>query len=405
LRIRGLQSAYFGRVCGVYDEQAGKIYRSFLENRFIRQLRDVSVPEFTDYPIPKNMKSKKTSWTVLPLERDLGTYKAVWDKLNSELYDSNPYFDSKFIEPLLTHFSTGNERLCIHRQGADIDGLVIVTSHHQRKWSLFLPAQAQIAPVLVRYTENLRNLLHSLPGLSLGLDLVRQDPLYNLFSGTIQDLLWSYEPHAHTMSISLDGEFQDYVVSRSGKFRNNHSRRLRKTQEVGLAIHTKRLTESEQMKEAITRFGNMETMGWKGAQGTAVHSDNIQGRFYIDVMRNFSMYDKGSVYELYFNDVLVAMQLCIASQSMLVMLKTTYDESQASFAPGRLLLYFLLEEEFAAKRVQMIEFYTNADSNELTWSTHDRWISDYLLLRNKFIREIFQKTKQLRHRFRGVSIL
>jgi hypothetical protein len=80
--------------------------------------------------------SKKSGWIIHPLEGGLGTYKETWDKLNSELYASNPYFDSNFIEPMLTYFTTGEEKLCIHRQGDDIDGLVIVSPSGLAKWSI-----------------------------------------------------------------------------------------------------------------------------------------------------------------------------------------------------------------------------------------------------------------------------
>ncbi len=105
-----------------------------------------------------------------------------------------------------------------------------------------------------------------------------------------------------------------------------------------MAIRIGQVTKLEEMKVAITRFGIMEMMGWKGTGGTAVHSDNVQGHFYIDVMRNFAKRGKASIYELYFNDILVAMQLCIASPNMLILLKTTYNESQSSFP--RSVCYF-----------------------------------------------------------------
>ncbi len=89
--------------------------------------------------------SKKSGWIIHPLEGGLGTYKETWDKLNAELYASNPYFDSNFIEPMLTYFTTGEEKLCIHRQGDDIDGLVIVSPSGLAKWSIFMSSQAQIA--------------------------------------------------------------------------------------------------------------------------------------------------------------------------------------------------------------------------------------------------------------------
>jgi len=347
--------------------------------------------------------SKKSSWIIHPLEGGLGTYKETWDKLNAELYASNPYFDSNFIEPMLTYFTTGEERLCIHHQGDDIDGLVIVSPSGPSKWSIFTPSQAQITPLLLRYPEDLQNLFFSLPGFTLGLDILCQDPLYSPLPGVLQDLLWNPIPHAHTMSVSLDGNFNEYLATRSKGFRNNITRRFKKVQDAGLAIHIEKVTKSEEMKAAITRFGNMETMGWKRTSGTAVHADNVQGRFYIDVMRNFAKRGKASIYELYFNEILVAMEVCIASSNMLILLKTTHNESQSSFSPGRLLLYLLLEEQFATKHVKEVEFYTHADINELAWATHDRWINHHFLLRNRLVGSAYQVVRQLNDRLHGRS--
>ncbi len=74
-----------------------------------------------------NKTTNKWGWSIYPLEKSLGVYKESWDKLNTELYASNPYFDSNFIEPMLAYFSTGEERLCVHRKEAEIDGLIIVS--------------------------------------------------------------------------------------------------------------------------------------------------------------------------------------------------------------------------------------------------------------------------------------
>jgi len=152
------------------------------------------------------------------------------------------------------------------------------------------------------------------------------------------------------------------------------------------------------MQSAIARFGEMESAGWKGRSGSAVHAGNVQGRFYGDVLRRFAESGRATVYELYFNDDLVAMQLCISSPGMLLLLKTTYDERQSALSPGRLLLYALLEREFSDKRLREVEFYTNADSEQLAWATHDRWISHYLLFRNRFALLAYQRLKQLNNR-------
>jgi len=142
--------------------------------------------QWLQYRGEMKLLSKKWGWIIHPLEGGLGTYKETWDKLNAELYTSNPYFDSNFIEPMLTYFTSGEERLCTHRQGDDIDGLVIISPSRPTKRSIFMSSQAQITPLLLCYPENLQNLFFSLPGFSLGLDIPCQDPLYSPFPGVLQ---------------------------------------------------------------------------------------------------------------------------------------------------------------------------------------------------------------------------
>ena len=61
----------------------------------------------------------------------------------------------------------------------------------------------------------------------------------------------------------------------------NLASRFRKVQDAGLVIRIGQVTKLEEMKAAITRFGIMEMMGWKGTGGTAVHSDNDKGTFIL----------------------------------------------------------------------------------------------------------------------------
>lgn len=337
-------------------------------------------------------------WTSYPLGKSLAPYTEIWDKLNAELCGSNPYFDSNFIEPLLAHFSTGKEKLCVHRSNGGIDGLVIIVPSRLGKWTLFLPAQAQVVPVLVRNPESLRRLVKDIPGFSLGLELPCQDTLYSPSFDAIQDLLWGPVPHTHTIGVKLDHDFQDYWAARSANLRKSVGRRLREVKDSGIAMQLKCLTESSDMTVAVSRFGEIESCGWKGRNGTAVHADNAQGRFYSEVMTRFASLGRATVYELSFNDKVVAILLCIASPSMLVLLKTTYDEQQSALSPGRLLLHALLEKEFVSKRATEVEFYTNADSVQLAWATHDRWINHYLLFRSSFVGTAYRLLKQVRDR-------
>jgi CelD/BcsL family acetyltransferase involved in cellulose biosynthesis len=389
-----------GGIAGAAVQIMG-IFRRVLLHRLDDYLPGQSMQIIENNVLQDGDSVGKAGWSIIPLQKSLGPYKEIWDGLNAGLYASNPYFDSHFVEPLLNCFASGQERLCIHRRAAEIDGLLIVTPSRMGKWSLFIPAQAQIVPILVRHAGDMQKLIHALPGLSLGLALPCQDPLCSPSFASLRTLLWGPVHHAHTMSVRLDGAFEDYWDARSANLRKSVGRRLRKVRDAGLEIGLKRLTDTGDMQSAIARFGALESAGWKGRGGSAVHADNVQGRFYAEVMKRFAGCGRATIYELYFNDDLVAMQLCISSAGMLVLLKTTYDENCASLSPGRLLLRAFLEQEFAEKRVQEVEFYTNADNEQLAWATHQRWVSDYLLFRNRLSWVAYQKMKRLKHGVHG----
>ena len=83
-------------------------------------------------------------------------------------------------------------------------------------------------------------------------------------------------------------------------------------------------------------------------------------------------------------------RLCIKNKSMMIILKTTYDEDKSRFAPGRILLYLVLEREFNLRRIKTIEFYTNATEDQVAWSTGQRSISNVLIFRNSFILSVYR---------------
>jgi CelD/BcsL family acetyltransferase involved in cellulose biosynthesis len=113
-------------------------------------------------------------------------------------------------------------------------------------------------------------------------------------------------------------------------------------------------------------------------------------------MKEFAVSGNASVYELYFNDTLVASRLCIFNSEMLIILKTTYAEEFSEYAPGRLLLYAVIEREFAQKRVKKIEFYTNANQDQISWSTEQRYIQHITLFRHSLLKKAYQAKNVIR---------
>ena len=339
------------------------------------------------------------NWRMHGLDNGLGDWTESWDALNQVLYNAHPLYDSRFVSALLRHFGTGGERLLVHSSGADIDGMMILSRARRGVYRTFLPAQAQVCPVLVNSTALLDDVFHSLQPVTLAVDLMCQDPLYSPFGDQARLVNAERCHHALTMNIALDGDFDGYWSSRSKNLRSNIRRYRHRLQKESLQENMVLLDEPRDLHDAVARYGVLESNGWKGRAGTAVAIDNLQGAFYSEVLKAFAASARGHVYEYYLNDALVASRLAISNTDMLVILKTTYDETYAKFAPGRLLLYRVIEQGFVRGNSKSVELYTNANQDQLSWATGSRNIDHFTLYRNGAVRSLHRLVHGVKRMF------
>jgi Acetyltransferase (GNAT) domain len=328
------------------------------------------------------------SWRLVPLQRSLGDWSQSWDSLNAAIFDSNPLFDSRFVEPLLRYFGTGNEILCCHEEQGRLNGLVILSPRRFGVWRIFAPSQAPIVPVYIESVSNLDSLFRRLPGWAWSLELLNQDSTSSVLPRGTQLARTVFLDHARTIRTDLDGDFTTFWEHRNKKLQNNIKRYLRRVEEAGIALSLQHHKEPAAVQAAVGRYSEMESAGWKGTAGTALREGDVQEAFYRDVLAQFSQFGNASVYELYFDDKPVASRLAIRNAQMVVMLKTTYDESFANYAAGRLLLHAVLQHEFALRRSRSVEFYTNANPDQLQWSTSSRMIRHATLFRSQFAKTV-----------------
>ena len=342
-------------------------------------------------------------WRFHPAEAGLTQEAESWNTVNRQSFESHPLLDTRFLLPLVGHFGTKNTKLAT-LEGADCrHGALLVNARSPGIWSSFLPSQAQIAPVVLPpgRVDALYPLMRQLPSPCWLLEIMRQDREYSCFrdgfpAGAERVV------HARTMRVNLSTDFTSYWRSRPKGLRKHLRRYLKVIDELARPVTLRLVDSPSDAATALKRYGDLEVQGWKGASGTAVHADNVQGRFYADVLENFAHRRRAYVYELYFGDHLAASRLCIASDDMLVILKTTYDETLAHYAPGRVLLYRLLESEFRLRRHRAIEFYTNANKETLAWGSESRDVADVNLFRNGWVRRGVLFSRQSKRALKAV---
>ena len=341
------------------------------------------------------------SWTIHPVSGGLADHRVGWDLINRGLYQGHPLFDSRFVDALLRHFGAGNELLCKFKAGASEDGgMLILRPEGAGRWSSFLPAQAQVAPLLLKHPRNLMTLFAHLPGRPWLINALCQDPRFSTIAGSQTDLPTTVQTHSLTMSITIKGDFDLYWQSRPRKLIQNLRRYRKRLAEDAKTCRLEKRTETIAVRDATARYGVLESAGWKGRIGTAVSPDNVQGLFYSEVLGAFAESGNATVYEFFIEDCLAASRLVIDNGNTLVALKTAYDERFAQYSPGRLLLYEFLQFEFSRGRAREIEieFYTNASADQLAWSTSSRHIQHVSLFRNRSLQKGYELADMIRKR-------
>jgi hypothetical protein len=158
------------------------------------------------------------------------------------------------------------------------------------------------------------------------------------------------------------------------------------------------VTESGRIGEAVDRYGLLESEGWKGRDGTALHPQNVQGRLYRELLETFAQQGNAVAYELYAGEQLAASRLMISGPSMHVMLKTTYKESLRQHAPGRLLLYLALEDLLKPQQSRPVEFFTRANQDLLIWATGTRELVTSTIYRHGAVQFAVGVRRRLRAR-------
>ena len=120
--------------------------------------------------------------------------------------------------------------------------------------------------------------------------------------------------------------------------------------------------------KAVDAYGILESHGWKANTGTALHPGNAQGRFYKDIFEEYCRRGEGVVYQLWYDENLVATDLCLKRNGVLIILKTTHDEQQKTTSPAMLMRKQAFERLFGGGECCSIEFYGKVMDWHLKWT-------------------------------------
>jgi hypothetical protein len=335
-------------------------------------------------------------WELVNARDEFQAHSKAWDDLNKDLYGGHPLLDSRFVGPLVEHFASSDVLLARNDVDSRCHGMLLLKRRRLGVWTTFVPSQTQVAPALLGGQADLGGLCRQLPKTTLMLELLCQDPKYSCIPDDIPEARRLAAPHTRTISIGLEGTFDEYWGARSKGLRKNLRKYLRSADKEGLEVDLRVHSDGDALSDAFSRYADLESKGWKRELGTAISRDNPQGRFYFDMIQGFGAQGDAAFYELHLGGQLAATQMTISSDRMLITLKCTHDESLRKFAPGRVLDYLSLEHEFDAGRFESVEFYTDAGPEQLGWGTEARTIAHVTIFPKPWFATLYRAIRKAR---------
>lgn len=306
-------------------------------------------------------------WQLVPAQQ-LERHAASWDQLQQATVP-HAFLSSDFLRCLLAEFGNGTELLAYATRNGAWAAAVLLQPQGHGRWNSFQPSQLPLGPVLLPpgedHAAHLQALLRRLPGLALSLGLTQLDPLHNASLQSSARLRCQH--YIDTAWVDIATPFDAYWEARGKNLRQNTRKQLKKVEASGVTPRLELLTRPDQMADAIARYAVLEASGWKSATGTAVSAQEAQGRFYQQALEKAAARGAARVYQYWFGDEVVAMDLCVSQGDCLVILKTAYQAAHHAVSPSTLMRAEEFRALFDEGRFKRIEFFGRV----MEW--HTRW--------------------------------
>jgi CelD/BcsL family acetyltransferase involved in cellulose biosynthesis len=298
-------------------------------------------------------------WTIAPVAA-FAEYSDEWDRVNRNARNL-PILDAVFFSRLMRHFPPkAGAIVAVLRDGGAVSCAGIFEPGRGRTWQTYQPAQSPLGAWVNAPDLDLSSALSrwfAAPGgrSSLGLGVSQIDP--ELLARPPASKSLGTLDYIETAYMNVSGSFEEFWAARGKNLRTNVRRQQSRFERDGVAARLVEVTDAQGAGDAVDEYGRIESKGWKGSEGSALHPENEQGRFYRALFEEYAGRGEAVVFQYRYDDQVVASDLCLARNGVLIILKTTYDEAHRGTSPAMLMHHDLLKPIFDERRYRRIEFY------------------------------------------------
>jgi CelD/BcsL family acetyltransferase involved in cellulose biosynthesis len=338
------------------------------------------------------------NWVFVNALTSFEEFQKDWDAINRSR-DNHILLDSRFVVPLLRHFGDKNITLAVHNENST-SAMALLVKQGVASWSTFQPSQSPLGLINFSFKDDqhqyLFDLMRAVPGYALIFGVLQQDPLYSSFPGTSNDSKVEILHYIDIPRLQLLGTFEEYWEQRGKNLKHNLERQNRRIKEAGKTVELIAESDPSRVADCVREYGRLESAGWKAQGGTAISEDNAQGRFYRDILEDFCSTGEAVIFQLRLDGKVVATDLCLLRNGMIVILKTTYDETVERLSPALLMRRAILSELYRTRNIKVIEFYGKVRNWHTQWTSETRDMFHVNVFRNSSVAGMRNIYKRLR---------
>jgi CelD/BcsL family acetyltransferase involved in cellulose biosynthesis len=191
-------------------------------------------------------------------------------------------------------------------------------------------------------------------------------------------------------------------------FRTFRKRLAKKLDKLRLRGDVSFRVDTAAYEDALARFLLLESSGWKGKNRSAIASNAQSTGFYSAVVESLHQRGQLRLYSLCLNGKPISMHLGLMMEGVYYSPKVAYDEDFSSFAPGHLLVQYIIRD-LADSGGHTFEFLGPRAQWKQVWAEecveHSNWYIFRASLRGRCLHaltmRIAPRLRSLRQRVRG----
>ena len=289
----------------------------------------------------------------------IGTIEGHWRMLEARALEGNAYFSPDFLIAAMRHFrrTTRPRLLAIWKplpppHAPRLIGLVPLARH--RTLPFATPARLWHHP-LIGYGAPLLDRFDAEAALTaMFAHLARQNQENTVVFQMLDENGATLAALRHTVRMQggslamLDRTARPILTQAAGtafgsRKRSKELGRLRRRLSDDDAVTFHVSGTYAELRNAAERFFALEAAGWKGHKGTALVQDPDSANFARAMLWSSARRDRARIAWLEKDGRMIAAMILLLSGTRAFLWKTAYDEQQARFAPGSLLLQDLTD--------------------------------------------------------------